>query len=173
MVFALEARGIAASLGVLDIDRLAVGSVGPAVVVANDELRVAALLAAQHRTLVPADVQKGANAALSVPHDQDWARSDIGRDVVVGLGELALEREKTPCLPEDLLLLQLEDRGVRKDVRVDLEHAVFWTVVDVCLDGLQWIHVGLCEIDQPFLCWSARMSDIAPLSRLAASSALV
>ena len=118
----VEVVRVARALGVLDLEQRAVVAVGPAVERAGQGLAVVPLLAAEHRAAVRAGVDQAVQPAVLVARDHDRLAADVGREVVAGLGDLALVREVDPVALEDVLHLELEDLFVGEDPPVGLHH---------------------------------------------------
>ena len=131
MILAFEGRQVSRILAILDIDVLAGGVIGPAVIGADMIFSVALLGAAQDRALMAANIDEGAEDALGVAHQQYWRAADMRSDVVVGLDDLRFKGEEIPAALKNEFLLELENLRIGIDVAMQAKDAVFRPIVDV------------------------------------------
>ena len=68
---------------------------------------------------MPADVEERADGAIGLADHDHRIFSHVGRDEIAGLGNLRLVTEEQPAAREDALELELVDRRVGVDARVD------------------------------------------------------
>ena len=102
-----------------DGDELAVGTVGPAVVGADERGGVAGIGTADAIAAVAADVEEGADRAVGVAHHEDRVLAHVGGEVVPGIGDLGLVAEEQPAAGKDLLQFLLVDVGLDEDFLVE------------------------------------------------------
>src|SRR6267154_1569714 len=137
VVLGVERSRIASGPAVLDIDVSARSVVGPAVIGADVIFGVPRFRRAEHRPLVAADVDKGAEAPFRIASREHGRPADVSGDEIVGPRDLRLERDEIPGALEDEFLLELEQLRVRVHVTMHAENAFRGTVVDVQSDVLQ------------------------------------
>src|SRR4030095_6445163 len=88
--------------------------------IGTDEGRgVAGIGPAQPIAPMPADVEKGVDVALAVPHHQDGVLAHRRAEEVPRLGDLTLMAQKQPAAGKDLCQLLLVDRWLNKDTSTD------------------------------------------------------
>src|SRR5712664_4243872 len=98
---------------------------------------VALFRGAEHRPLVAADVDEGAETPFRIARREHGRPADVSGDEIVGLRDLGLERDEIPGALEDEFLLELEQLRVRVYVAMHAENAFRGTVVDVQSDVLE------------------------------------
>jgi hypothetical protein len=79
---------------------------------AGEGAPVVLLATAEHRALVAAGVDQRVQLTFFVTRDHDRLPADVGGEVVVVVGQLALVGEVDPVALEDVLHLQLEQFGI-------------------------------------------------------------
>src|SRR5262249_42424480 len=94
-------------------------TIGPAMIGTGEGSGVAGIGPAQPIAPMPADVEKGVDFALAVPHHQDRVFAHIRAEEVPRLGELAFMAQKQPAAGKDLRQLLLIDLWLDKDAPAD------------------------------------------------------
>ena len=96
-----------------------VRAVGPTVIGAAEQARVAALHRANLKAAVRAAVEDDVDSSFAVARHQNRLGPDPRGNEVVRCGHLGLVADEHPRATEDLAHLEVEDRGVRVDAAVD------------------------------------------------------
>ncbi|MNP05902.1 hypothetical protein D3C76_978650 [compost metagenome] len=140
--------------------QLAVQAVGPAVVRAGEAGGVALVLLAHGGATVPAAVLQHVDVVLLVAHHDHRTAADGGGLEVTGVAHFALVGDPHPGAVENLVQLDLEQRGVV--VQRDIDAVALDQFVEAAGFGDQ-AHAVLLR---PFSCWLvARRPALVPVVR--------
>ncbi len=113
-------------------------------VVGTDELGGGALVLRAHtRTAVAAGIVKGANGAGPVAGDDDGIIAHLHREIIAGLGDLAVVADEKPVAVPDRLKIELVVVGV--DVEGLLEAVAFAPVLELAEHVAVNVHAGSSE----------------------------
>ena len=102
-----------------DAGERAVGIEGPAVIEAGHPRRVAAALVDDLGAAMGAAVEEHVDRAVPMAGHHHRLPSELGGEVIAGIGNLAHVPDEQPSPPEDALHLELEDVRVGVDPLVD------------------------------------------------------
>ncbi len=130
VVLAVERRVILTVLHLRDTDILAATVVGPRVIAADVDLRIADAKRADDCAAMPAGVEEAADEPGRVAHQDHGLAADGRRDEIVRFRNLALEADEHPCALEDVRDFELVDRGIGEDIAMDAEDAIAGPVVN-------------------------------------------
>ena len=122
-------------LGVAGAAQRAVEFVGPGVIGAHQDARLAAAMG-EFMTAVLADIVKGAEFAVAPARDHHGLFMDRGREIGAGFGELALMAGEPPVPVEDCILLERIDLRVAVEPRGD-RVGVFCRIAKWCITLVQ------------------------------------
>src|SRR5690606_26008779 len=114
----------------LDLLRLDRVVEGPAVERAGVGGLVAVAETRQRRTAVRTGVDEAVEVAILAAGDEHRLAADLGRVVVVHLGQLALVRQVDPVAFENVLHLEVEQVLVREHLTLAAEQALFLVFLD-------------------------------------------
>src|SRR4029450_624524 len=99
--------------------QLPVVTIGPAMIGTGEGSGIARIGPAQPIAPIPANLEKGVDCALAVPHHQDRVLAHRRAEEVPRLGDLAFMAQKQPAAGKDLRQLLLIDLWLDKDAPAD------------------------------------------------------
>jgi hypothetical protein len=92
---------------------------------------IALLRGAQDSAFVPTQIDEGSDLPVPIARHQNRRPPDSGRHEIVAAAKLGFQRQKIPAAREDGVHLGIEDRRIREDGGIDLEHPIGRAIVDM------------------------------------------